>query len=128
MTGLYTEESLLQIVLVSGLIGGGAAWLAGRAIAQTWRPFGHVIGYMGLLGGAVRFAHYALFEATLLSPLSYAADTAFLLLMGLLSWRITHIGQTVKQYDWLYERAGLLSLRARAPRGPDGGGTMKSRD
>jgi hypothetical protein len=128
MGGFYTEESLLQIVLVSGLIGGGAAWLAGRAIARTWRPFGHVIGYMLLLGAAVRFTHYALFEATLLSPLSYVADTAFLLLAGALSWRITYINQMVKQYDWRYERAGLLAWRERAPRGPDVGGTKKSPD
>ena len=60
-------ETLLQIVLVTGLIGGGAAWLAGRAIAQTWRPFWHVVVYMALLGAAVRFVHFALFEATLLS-------------------------------------------------------------
>jgi hypothetical protein len=123
MTGVYESETFLQIVLLSGLIGGGAAWLAGRAIAQTWRPFGHVIGYMVLLGAAVRFAHFALFEATLLSPLSYAADTVFLLLAGALSWRITYTNQIVKQYDWLYERAGPLTWRERAPRGPDGGGT-----
>ena len=68
MTDLYAEESLLQVLLVTGLIGGGAAFLAGRAIAQTWRPFWHVVVYMALLGGAVRFVHFALFEGTLLSP------------------------------------------------------------
>ena len=49
------------------MIGGGAAWLAGRAIAQTWRPFWQVVVYMLLLGAAVRFVHFALFEADLLS-------------------------------------------------------------
>jgi hypothetical protein len=126
MTGIYESESFLQIVLVSGLIGGGAAWLAGRAIAQTWRPFGHVIGYMVLLGAVVRFAHFALFEAMLLSPLSYAADAAYLLFMGALSWRITRTNQMVTQYDWLYERAGLLTWRERAPRNPDVGETRAS--
>ncbi len=56
-------ETLLQVLFVTGLIGGGAAWLAGRAIAQTWRPFWHVVAYMALLGAAVRFVHFALFEA-----------------------------------------------------------------
>ena len=49
-------------------MGGGAAALAGRAIAQTWRPFWSVMVYMAMLGAAVRFVHFALFEATLLSP------------------------------------------------------------
>ena len=123
MNGLYADESLLQIVLVSGLIGGGAAWLAGRAVARTWRPFGHVVAYMVLLGAAVRFTHFALFEATLLAPLSYATDTAYLLLTGLMSWRITLTNQMVKQYNWLYERAGPLTWRERSTRRPDAGET-----
>ena len=115
MGGFYTEESLLQIVLVTGLIGGGAAWLAGRAIASTWRPFGHVIGYMALLGAAVRFVHFALFEATLVSPASYAADTIYLLLLGALAWRITRAAQMATQYYWLYQRTSPLTWRERAP-------------
>ena len=96
------QESLLQIVLVTGVIGGGAAFLAGRAIAQTWRPFWHVVLYMLLLGAAVRFVHFALFEGTLLSPASYAADTLYLLLLGALAWRMTRAAQMATQYYWLY--------------------------
>jgi hypothetical protein len=114
---------LLQIVLVTGLIGGGAAWLAGRAIAETWRPFAHVIGYMLLLGAAVRFVHFALFEATLLSLPSYAVDTLYLLAVGSLAWRITRVNQMVRQYPWLYERDGLLAWRAREPQPADVGGS-----
>ena len=62
MDELYASESLLQVVLVTGVIGGGAAFLAGRAIAQTWRPFWNVLLYMAMLGAAVRFVHFALFE------------------------------------------------------------------
>ncbi len=113
MGGLYTEESFLQVLLVTGVIGGGAAWLAGRAIAITWRPYGHVIAYMILLGGAVRFTHYALFEATLLSLPSYVVDTAYLILVGSASWRITRVNQMVGQYPWLYERNGLWAWRPR---------------
>ena len=68
MDELYAPKSLLQVLLVTGVIGGGAAFLAGRAIAQTWRPFWNVLVYMAMLGAAVRFVHFALFEATLLSP------------------------------------------------------------
>ena len=115
MGGLYTEESLLQVILVTGVIGGGAAILAGRALAQTWRPFWHVAGYMVLLGAAVRFVHFALFEATLLSPASYAADTLYLFTLAALAWRMTRAAQMVTQYYWLYERTGPLTWRARVP-------------
>jgi hypothetical protein len=119
MDGLYAEESFLQVVLVTGMIGGGAAWLAGRAIAQTWRPFWHVVAYMLMLGAAVRFVHFALFEGTLISPASYAVDTLYLIALGALSWRITRAAQMATQYYWLYQRAGPLSWRRRdeIPRG-----------
>jgi hypothetical protein len=115
MAGLYAEESLLQVALVTGLIGGGAAFLAGRAIAQTWRPFWHVAVYMLLLGGAVRFVHFALFDATLISPASYAADTLYLFALAALAWRMTRAAQMATQYYWLYERAGPLTWRERVP-------------
>jgi len=125
METIYTSESPLQVLLVTGFIGGGAAWLAGRAIARTWRPFWHVICYMALLGAAVRFVHFALFEADLLAPVSYAADTVFLALVGSLGWRATRATQMVTQYAWLYERTGPLTWRrkdeaAKVPGTPGG--------
>ena len=117
MDQLYAEESLLQIILVTGVLGGGAAFLAGRAIAQTWRPFWNVLLYMAMLGAGVRFVHFALFEATLLSPASYLADTLFLVIMGALAWRMTRAAQMATQYYWLYERTGPLTWRERPPGG-----------
>src|SRR4029077_5283797 len=102
MDGFYASESLLQIALVTGVLGGGAAFLAGRAIAQTWRPFWNVLLYMAMLGAAVRFVHFALFEGTLLSPPSYIADTLYLVVMGALAWRLTRAAQMATQYYWLY--------------------------
>jgi hypothetical protein len=118
---LYGSESLTQILLVTGLIGGGAAWLAGRAIALTWRPTWHIAAYMVLLGAAVRFVHFALFEATLLSLPSFLVDTIYLLLVGSLAWRMTRAQQMATQYYWLYERTGPLTWRARSGErsGPD---------
>ena len=112
---LYANESLLQVVLVSGAIGGGAAWLAGRAIARTWRPISHVLASMAILGAAVRFVHFALFEGNLLALPAYLADTLFLALVGSLAWRITRTTQMVRQYNWLYRRTGLLTYRERSP-------------
>jgi hypothetical protein len=115
MDTFYTDESLAQIVIVTGLLGGSAAFLAGRAIAATWRPFWHVLVYMAMLGCAVRFVHFALFGGTLLSPLSYATDTLYLMLVGSLAWRMTRAAQMTTQYYWLFERTGPLHWRERAP-------------
>jgi len=113
MFELYANESWLQILLVTGMIGGGAAWLTGQAIAGTWRPYWHVIVYLAILGAAVRFVHFALFEATLLSLPSYAADTLYLIVVGSLAFRITRTTQMVRQYPWAYERTGPFSWRSR---------------
>jgi hypothetical protein len=113
LEGLYESESWLQVALVTGAIGGGAAWLTGRAIAATWRPFWHIVAYTLLLGCAVRFVHFALFEGTLISPASYAADTIYLLILAALAWRATRAAQMATQYYWLYERTGPLTWRAR---------------
>ena len=114
MGDLYASETLLQVVLVTGLIGGGAAWLTGQAIAKTWRPFWHVVVYIVLLGAAVRFVHFALFQADLISPASYAVDTLYLLALGALAWRMTRAAQMATQYYWLFERTGPFTWRARA--------------
>ena len=113
LASLYFNENALQVFFVTCLIGGGAAWATGRALANTWRPFGLAIFYLLLLGAAIRFAHFALFQGELLSLSSYLSDTAFLLTVGGLSWRLTRARRMVTQYRWLYERAGPLSWRER---------------
>ena len=64
---LADEQSLGIFFLVSVAMGGGAAWLAGRAIAATWRTWWHIALYMALLSVAVRFLHFALFDGKFLS-------------------------------------------------------------
>ncbi|MBV9348249.1 MAG: hypothetical protein JOZ70_03485 [Pseudolabrys sp.] len=110
---LYATETPLQILFVTGLIGGGAAALAGRAIAMTWRPYVQMIGYMLLLAAGVRFMHFALFDAELLSLASYLVDFAWLIAVGSVAWRLRYAAQMVAQYPWLYERNGPLNWRAR---------------
>jgi hypothetical protein len=110
---LYATESWLQVLFVTGILGGGAAWLTGRACADTWRPLIHVVGYTILLGAAVRFFHFALFEGELLSFPSYLADTAYLTAVGCLSWRIMRTTRMVNQYRWMYERTSPFTWRTR---------------
>jgi hypothetical protein len=110
---LYATESWLQVLFVTGILGGCAAWLTGRACADTWRPLHHVIGYTMLLGAGVRFFHFALFEGELLSLTSNLADTLYLTAVGCLSWRIMRTSRMVSQYRWLYERTSPVTWRVR---------------
>ena len=111
MDKLYAGESIVHVVLVSGILGGGAAWLSGRAIAGAWRPPWQVVVTALLLGGAARFLHFALFHGLLLSAASYCFDTLIFLVVGLFAWRLTRAAQMVRQYPWLYARAGPLGWR-----------------
>ena len=109
MSGILHEEDSFGIfLLVTIVLGGGAAWLAGRAIASTWRPWWHVAFYMLILGFAVRFMHFALFEGTLLSAQFYIVDTGVCLIFGFLGYRATRVGQMTTQYRWINARAGFL--------------------
>jgi len=105
---LYEEDYVGLFLLVTVVMGGGAAWLSGRAIAATWRPWLHVAGYMLILGGAVRFIHFALFDGTLLSPQYYAVDTVVCLFFGFLGFRATRAAQMTTQYRWINAPAGWL--------------------
>lgn len=110
---LYEEDYAGLFILVTVVMGGGAAWLAGRAIAQTWRPWWHVVIYMLILGLAVRFIHFALFEGTLLSPQFYAIDAMVCMIFGFFGYRVTRAGQMATQYSWINERMSLLSWTRR---------------
>jgi len=110
---LTDEQSFGVFLLVSVAMGGGAAWLAGRAIATTWRPWWHIALYMLLLALAVRFLHYALFDAAFLSLPDYAVDYAVCLGFGLIGFRLMRVRQMVSRYRWINQRAGIWRWRRR---------------
>jgi hypothetical protein len=112
---LYEEGSLGIFVLVTVILGGGASALAGRAIAVTWRPWWQIVAYMLIVGGAVRFIHFALFGGTLLSLHYYAVDSAVCIAFGLAGFRNTRATQMVTQYRWINQPAGLLRWRRNSP-------------
>lgn len=112
---LFEEGSFGVFLLVSIILGGGGAWLTGRAIAGTWRPAWQVGFYMLLLGATVRFLHMALFEGTLLSLHYYAVDTTVCLLFGYAGFKAERAAQMARQYSWLVERGGLMRWRRKMP-------------
>ena len=100
------------------ILGGAAAYLSGRAAANTWRPALVLIPYVALLTAAVRFIHFALFDAVLLSPFLYLRDFIVLLVLAGLGFRITRATQMARQYHWLFRRAGPFGWRPRNPGSP----------
>jgi hypothetical protein len=110
---LSAERSLSVFFLVTVIMGGGAAWLAGRASALAWRPGWQVVGFMLVLGAAVRFIHFAVFDSKLLSLHYYLVDAAVCLLFGWLGFRVMRATQMATRYSWLNERAGPLRWRRR---------------
>ena len=111
---LYEEPSVWLFLLVSCVMGGWAAWMTGRAMALTWRSYVHLIAYLLILGAAVRFIHFALFEGTLLTLQYYLVDAAVVLAIGSLGFRYTRARQMTSQYRWLYERTGPFSWREKS--------------
>ena len=114
---IYEESSIWLFLLVTCILGGTAAWMSGRAVANGWQPLPQLIFYILLLGVAVRFIHHALFGGTMFSAHYYVADTIVLMILGLLGFRYTRASQMVTQYRWMYERTGPLTWRERQPSG-----------
>ena len=52
-----------------------------------------------------------LFNAPLLSLQGYLVDTAYIVVVMLVSYRIALTRRMLSQYPWLYERAGLFQWR-----------------
>jgi hypothetical protein len=112
---LYEEPSFWLFFLITCLMGGWAAWMTGRACALTWRGLPELLGYVLVLGLAVRFIHFALFDGTLLSLHYYVIDTIFLIVVAWFGWRYTRTRQMTTQYRWLYEKVSPFSWRDRQP-------------
>ncbi len=108
---LYEEPSILQFFFVTCLLGGWAAWMTGRATAQTWRPMAALVVYLLLLGIAVRFIHHALFAGTMFTAQYYIVDTIILMAIGIVGYKYTRTNQMTTQYSWLYEKATALSWK-----------------
>jgi hypothetical protein len=108
---LYEEGSFGVFLLVTVILGGGAAWLSGRAIALTWRQPWQVFAYSLMLGATVRFFHFSLFGGTLVSPHYYLVDSAVCMAFGFLAFRAARAAQMVTQYRWINRPDGPLRWR-----------------
>ena len=83
--------------------------MTGRALATGWRPLWQLLVATLILGLAVRFLHYALFEGALTSLRYYITDTLTLLILSALGYRHIRTTQMVNNYHWLYKRTSYLT-------------------
>ncbi len=111
--GILLGEDPLVFGVLTILLGGGAAWLAGRAVAETWRPAWMAAASACGLALLTRFLTYGLFDGELLSLAGYIRDAAALTALALVAWRMRLAAKMTTQYPWLYRPAGPFSWRAR---------------
>ncbi len=90
---------------------GFAAFLAGQATAQSWRPGWQILPQALLLAAADRFLLYALFGAELVSSGGFLIAAAILAAITAAAYYLTRARKMVQQYPWLYERRGPFGWR-----------------
>jgi hypothetical protein len=103
--------SLPVFLGITVILFGGAAFLMGQALAETWRPIWQNALHGAFLAIGDRFIIYALFGGELLSVWGYLLHAAVLIAIALTAYRMTRAWRIVRQYPWLYERTGLFTWR-----------------
>ena len=99
-----SASDLFAFIALTLMLGGGAAFLAGRALAKTWRVPPSVVLAALPLASAVRFLH-----ATLADEPTDASKA--LLTLGLmiafcwLGFKLRRRTQMARQYPWLAEKS-----------------------
>lgn len=127
ITFIVHPESVVEVstgdfMLVTLFLGGGAAWLTGRAVAKGWNPYWQVVVYSALLTAAVRFCHFALFHGTLRAYDYYLLELVLLTSIATLGFRAVRKAQMIRRYDWLFAPAGPLAWGPRTSAGDDARG------
>jgi hypothetical protein len=103
--------SIPVFVMLTVVLLGLAAFRAGQAVAEAWNPARDALLAAAGLAAADRFLAAALFKS---APLALGpAVTAWIYLsaVALFAWRATLARKMVRQYPWLYARAGVLGWR-----------------
>lgn len=110
-------QDFLVFLFLTILIFGGASFLMGQAIAETWRPVWQNVVYGAILVLVERFFAWALFKAPFLNLPAMLLNAVIIIGFALLAYRLTQVRKMVSQYPWLYERSGLFSWRDKAATG-----------
>jgi hypothetical protein len=103
--------SWLQFGILTVVVFGFAAFMMGRALADTWRPSWQNLVYGVLLGIANRLFQNFLCGNDPINLVAYVIGTAVLVGFAVTAFRATQAHKMVMQYPWLYERTGPFSWR-----------------
>ena len=58
---LFVEQDTWIFIILTCILGGGAAFAAARSLALGWRPYYLLFIYMLIFTCGIRFLHFALF-------------------------------------------------------------------
>ncbi|HEX2582400.1 MAG TPA: hypothetical protein VHL08_10565 [Dongiaceae bacterium] len=106
---------LWEFIGLTTVLFGGAAFLMGQALAETWRGALWLVPYGIMLAAANHFIDCALFEDDWLDAGHYGLDLIVILAVSLFAFQVTMARKMVRQYPWLYDPAGLFSWKEKQP-------------
>ncbi len=104
---------LLSFIILTVILFGGAGFLMGQAVANTWRSPWQLLPYSALLTLFERFLAWSLLGSDFASPGGLISSMVVIFGMAYLAYRLTLTSKMVTQYPWIYERAGPLAWRER---------------
>lgn len=111
---ILVEQNIWVFLILTVILGGGAAYMTGRGLAMKWRPVMLAVIAIVPLTLALRFLHFALFGADLTSLHYLITDFIILLAACLVGYRTTMVKMMTRQYPWLYEAAGPFAWRTKS--------------
>ena len=110
MTAVVGSSAAVFFALTVVLFG-LAAFRAGQAVGEAWRPVHHALLAAAGLTFADRFLAVTLFNSPALAVAPAIVAWAYLSAAATFAWRATWARKMVRQYPWLYAPAGLLGWR-----------------
>jgi hypothetical protein len=99
LAGVF-DKSFWTFLVVVVLLCGGGAFVTGKAIAETWRPFWQVVLYAAMLAGVSRFLHYALFHLKMMDFTSYIVEFIVIFVLAAMGYTLARRRQMATQYGW----------------------------
>ncbi len=109
----FVEQNTWIFLILTCILGGGAAYMGGRALALGWRPYWLLCFYMLIFTIGIRFLHFALFQSELFSLQYYFSHGLVIQALAWFGFRLTMARQMTEKYPFAYERSSLLTWRAK---------------
>jgi len=110
----FVEQNIWIFFILTVIMGGGAAFMAGCNVARGWKSPALLFVYMLIFGAGLRFLHFALFQEKLTSLQYYISQTLVIMAFAFLGFRMTQAKLMTEKYPWLYEKSGPLGWRKKA--------------